>query len=137
MSYRIGDLSYNIATTSTTIPDKAAAFNASFKINGSSLANFVPSWSGKFDYYFAHFSSYPKKPYLDFVLYSPSAANYTNIKLPDFSKYLGISKVDLNSLSLNSFGLYQVDGFDETKFYYKDGLFNSSNFNGKSVTRNY
>ncbi|MDR6940706.1 hypothetical protein [Mucilaginibacter pocheonensis] len=137
MNYRIGDLSYNIATTSTTIPDKAAAFNASFKSNGSSLTNFVPSWSGKFDYYRAEFQNDHLNPTLDFTFFSPSAANYTNIKLPDFSKYLGVSKLDLNSFSIKSFGLYQFNGFDETKFFYKDGLLNYQNFNGKSVIRNY
>lgn len=136
MSYDIGKLTYTIFSRGSKIPDNAAGFDASFNVESSSLANFKPAWSGTFDYYMADFID-PANSFLDVVLYSPSAGNYKNIKLPDFSKYLGITNLDLNTLKLRSFGLYQNDGFDETQFLYKYGGAFFGEFSGKQVTRNY
>ncbi|WP_114940900.1 hypothetical protein [Mucilaginibacter endophyticus] len=136
MSYDIGNLTYSIVTRGPKIPDNAAGFNASFNVDASSLANFKPSWSGTFDYYMADFID-PSSSYLNVVLYSPLAGNYKNIKLPDFAKYLGFTQLDLNTLRLKSFGLYQYDGFDETQFLYKYGGAFFGEFNGKQVVRNY
>jgi hypothetical protein len=113
MDYSIGNLNYTITTAGTTIPSQVAAFNASFNIPSSTLANFVPSFSGNFDFYNANFLENPSSPKLQVVLWSPSAANYTNIKLPDFSKYLGLTSLDLNSITLTSFSLFQMNGFNE------------------------
>jgi len=90
----IGDKTYDIVTTGTTIPDHIETFDATFKISGSSLADFVPSFAGAFDYYHANFQSAAGLG-LIVELYSSAAANFTNIKLPDFSKYLGLSKLNL------------------------------------------
>jgi hypothetical protein len=133
MFYTIGNLDYTITTTGKTIPNQAAVFNASFNIPSSTLANFVPVYSGSFDYYHANFVNVTSKPYLQVDLYSPSAGNYTNIMLPDFSKYLGVTSIDLNTLALKSFGLYQVNGFNEQDFFYR----NDTNINSKSVYRPY
>jgi hypothetical protein len=137
MYYSIGNLLYNVSTSSATIPDSAPAFDVSLSSSGSSMANFIPSWSGKFDYYSVIFNSNSKDFNLSVILYSPSSANYTQLKFPDFSKYLNVPKLDLNSLSLVSFGLYQTNGFDETKFRYKDAISGDWNYNGKFVLRNY
>jgi hypothetical protein len=133
MFYSIGNLNYTIITAGTAIPNQAAAFNASFNIPSSTLANFAPSVSGSFDYYIASFLNNPSSPKLQVVLYSPSAANYTNIKLPDFTKYLGVTNLDLNTIKLMYFGLYQVSGFNEQDFFYR----NDTNINSKTVYRSY
>jgi hypothetical protein len=137
MGYTIGNLNYTITTTGTTIPNQVPSFNASFNIASSTtLANFVPSYSGNFDYYHANFLNVTSKPYLQVDLFSPSAANYTNIILPDFSKYLGITSIDFNILALKFFGLYQVNGFNEQDFYYPT-YNNGFNINSKEVSRFY
>jgi len=136
MFYSIGSLNYTIGTAGATIPNQAAAFNASFTNTASALANFVPSYSGTFDYYHANFQNASSSPNLEVDLYSPSAANYTNIKLPDFSKYLGVTSVDLSTLILQTFGLYQVDGFSEANFFYKD-YHSYLNVNSKAVEQSY
>ncbi|MDB4902329.1 MAG: hypothetical protein JWQ63_1610 [Mucilaginibacter sp.] len=136
MDYTIGNLYYTITTAGKTIPNQAAVFNASFNIPSSTLANFVPSYSGNFDYYYADFINTTSKPYLQVALFSPSAGNYTHIMLPDFSKYLGVTSIDFNTLPLKFFGLYQVNGFNEQDFFYP--MYNNGfNINSKTVARGY
>ncbi len=133
MSYTIGKFDYTIITAAAAIPAQVPAFNASFNIPASTLANFVPNYTGTFDFYEAVFANTNSTPNVQFVLYSPSAANYTNIKLPDFSSYLGLASLDLSQQVLTYFGLYQTDGFNEANFYYLNALSNSS----KAVYSNY
>ncbi|HEY4323632.1 MAG TPA: hypothetical protein VGN20_06590 [Mucilaginibacter sp.] len=136
MHYQIGNFNYTIVTAGTTIPGQVASFDASFNVQASTLANFTPSVTGTYDYYQASFSNIASASNLQVDLYSPSAAGYTNIKLPDFSKYLGISSLDLNTLALKSFGVYQVDGFNETSFFYKN-YHSYFNINSKAIEENY
>lgn len=136
MGYTVGNLDYLIITAGKTIPNQVPAFNASFNIPSSTLANFVPSYSGTFDYYHAHFLNVNSSPKLQVDLFSPSAANYTNIMLPDFSKYLGVTNVDLNTLALDTFELYQCDGFNEQNFFYPN-FHSQFNINSKTVYRSY
>ncbi len=96
----------------------------------------MPSYTGNFDYYHAHFLNVTSSPKLQVDLFSPSAANYTNIMLPDFSKYLGVTSVDLNTLALVTFELYQCNGFNEQNFFYPN-FHNQLNINSKTVYRNY
>jgi len=132
MYYQIGNFHYAIVTAGTTIPTQVASFDASFNVQASTLANFTPSITGTFDYYQASFSNIASASNLQVDLFSPSAAGYTNIKLPDFSKYLGVSSLDLNTLALKLFGVYQVDGFNETRFFYKN-YHSYFNVNSKAI----
>ena len=136
MGYYIGNFNYVIKNVGTDIPDHAAVFNASFNVAGTSLANFKPTVLGTFDYYWANFIDLTSSHHLQVNLFSPSAANYTTVKLPNFSKYLGVSQVNLSALLLKQFGLYQTDGFNEAKFYY-DSPTSDSALNSKSVVQNY
>jgi hypothetical protein len=133
MDYTIGSLYYRILSKGTSIPAQAAAFNASFTISGSSLADFVPSLSGTYDYYYANFQNTAAGSNISIDLYSPSAGNYANIKLPDFSKYLGRPSLDLSTVKLKYFSLNQSDGFNERNFYYK----NDFSVNSKSVSQSF
>lgn len=112
MGYTIGNFDYNITTSAATIPDQAGAYNASFKISGSSLADFAPTISGAYDYYHANFFT-AGAPYLNVNIYSPATANYTAVKFPDFSKYLGVKSVNLGAVKLTGFDLNQVSNFNE------------------------
>lgn len=112
MSYLIGNLYYYITTSAATIPDQASAYNASFRISGSSLADFVPTISGSYDYYHANFHT-TSAPYLNVDIFSPATANYTAIKHPDFSKYLNVKSVNLSAVKLTAFDLNQVSTFNE------------------------
>lgn len=136
MLYSIGSLNYTVTTAGATIPDQVSAFDASFNVANSTLLNFKPAYSGTFDYYHANFQNTATSPNLQVDLYSPSAANYTNIKLPDFSKYLGVNSIDLNTLTLSFFGLYQLNGFKEGTLFYKD-FHNYQNVNSKAVEHSY
>lgn len=136
MHYQIGNFNYTIVTAGTTIPSQVASFDASFNVQASTLANFTPSVTGTYDYYQASFSNIASASKLQVDLYSPSAAGNTNIKLPDFSKYLGVSSLDLNTLALKSFGLYQVDGFNETRFFYKN-YHSYFNVNSKAIEESF
>ena len=136
MRYQIGNFNYTIVTACATIPSQVASFDASFNVQATTLANFAPSVSGTYDYYQASFSNIASAKKLQVDLYSPSAAGYTNIKLPDFSKYLGVSNLDLSTLALKSFGVYQVDGFNETSFYYKN-YHSYFNINSKAVEESF
>ena len=132
MHYQIGNFNYSIVTAGTTIPSQVASFDASFNLQASTLANFAPVITGTYDYYQASFTNVASANNLQVDLYSPSAAGYTDIKLPDFSKYLGVNTLDLSTLALKSFGLYQVDGFNETRFYYKN-YHSYFNINSKAI----
>ncbi len=135
-NYSIGGFQYEIVTTGPAIPDQIGTFDASFNLTGSNLATFVPSFTGTFDYYHASFLN-ATGPNLKVDLYSPSAGNYTNLKFPDFSKYLGLTNLDLSAQSLSGFELVQYQGFNEQHFGYKPAfaIRSASNFNAKAVRR--
>ncbi|MDN3549294.1 hypothetical protein [Mucilaginibacter aquaedulcis] len=132
MFYSIGDFNYFYKTTGTTIPDKPVSFTATFNNPGSSLGNFKPSFSGLFDLYTAHFEYLGNETTrLSADFYSPATANYTNVKLPDFSKYLGVKSIDLTKIALKRFELAKMPNFKD--------VFNYASFNvlGASVSRYY
>lgn len=135
MYYTIGDYNYNQVKIGA-VPDNADSFGAAFTVAGTSMADFQPSFSGTFDYYQAHFVNAPSTPNLSVYLLSPSAAAYTNVKFPDFSKYLNLTSLDLSKVKLANFGLYQQDTFNETKVPYND-THNYHYLNSKSVQKNY
>ncbi|WP_439695963.1 hypothetical protein ACFGVS_24645 [Mucilaginibacter sp. AW1-7] len=137
-SYRIGDKMYEIVTTGTTIPAKIDGFDATFNVSGTTLANFVPSFSGTFDYYHANFEN-TNGPGIITDLYSPAAAKFTNIKMPDLSKYLHVTTINLNTQKLTGFQLEQYTGFDEKVFRFKpaNAIRSAPDFNAKSVSQGY
>jgi hypothetical protein len=137
--YTIGAFKYTFDSSGTTIPSQVPTFSASFTVTGSTLVDFMPSCSGTFDYYHANFLNSNSGANLQVDLYSPSAANYTNIKFPDFSKYLGVTTFDFSSQKLQYFELEQYDGFNEQSFNYKNvnAILSFSNFNCKSVMQTY
>jgi hypothetical protein len=102
--------------TGPTIPDNIPEINATFTVSGSTLADFVPHISGDFDYYRASFLYGTGGPYMQVDLYSPATANYTVVKLPDFSRFLGFQTLDLRTQKLESFELVKSQTFDENKF---------------------
>ena len=136
--YRIGDKMYEIVTTGTTIPAKIDGFDATFNVSGTTLANFVPSFSGTFDYYHANFENI-NGPGIITDLYSPAAAKFTNIKMPDLSKYLQVTAIDLNTQKLKVFELEQYTGFNEKTFRFKpaNAIRSAPDFNAKSVSQGY
>jgi hypothetical protein len=105
-------------TSGPAIDGQAKLINASFSVNGTTLANLVPNITGTCDYYHASFTYSGNGPHLQTELYSPAAANYTNIKMPDFSKYLGLQSLDLTTQKLSNFEVVKANVFDETKFTY-------------------
>jgi hypothetical protein len=135
-NYRIGELYYTIKQVETGIPAAINTFDPSFLKPGTSMANFKPSISGTSDYYFANFVDLTSAKYLQLNLISPAAGYLTPVKLPDFSKYLGVSSVNLNALLLKQFGLYQADGFNEAHFHY-DTPGSDTNLSSKSVEAYY
>jgi len=133
-----GNFLYTNVSTGTSIPDQIGTINASIAIKGTNLTNFVPGFSGTFDYYLADFLSNGTGtgsfPVVQIALFSPSAANFTNIKLPDFSKYLGLTSLDLSAFNLKTFQLLQVSSFNESNFPYpSSSQVNPNNFSFKSV----
>jgi hypothetical protein len=135
-NYRIGELNYTIKQVGTGIPASINTFDPSFLKPGISMANFKPSITGTSDYYFANFIDLTSAKYLQLSLFSPAAGYLTPVKLPDFSKYLGVSSVNLGALLLKQFGLYQADGFNEARFYY-DAPGSDTNLSSKSVVAYY
>lgn len=136
MFYRMNGFDYAVVNAGTTIPSSASAFDASFTTTGSSLADFVPTISGTSDFYHATFLNATPGQVISVDLYSPTVANYTLIKLPDFSKYLGLTSLDLSLLKLQYFGLYQASGFNEAILTYKD-YHSYFDVNSKAVVKNY
>ncbi|MDB5087956.1 MAG: hypothetical protein JWR09_1950 [Mucilaginibacter sp.] len=130
--YTIGNFNYYSVTSADFIPSKPADFNATLTYAGSTMKDFVPSFTGTFDYYHAAFQNTPSTPNLSIDLYSPSAANYTHIKLPDFSKYLGMKNFDMTNQKLDFFEIEQCDGFDETQPFYKS-VFGTGGYNSKAI----
>jgi hypothetical protein len=116
--YTIGNYDYRMFTSGPAIDGQAKLINASFSVNGTTLANLVPNITGTCDYYHASFTYSGNGPHLQTELYSPAAANYTNIKMPDFSKYLGLQSLDLTTQKLSNFEVVKANVFDETKFTY-------------------
>jgi len=139
MGYFTGNFGYYFTTSGTTIPSQAPTFNASFSVAGSDLTNFVPSTTGTFDYYHATFLNRNSGSNFQVDLYSPSAANYTKVKLPDFSTYPGLSGFNLSAELLNTFELEQYNGFNEQHFTYKDvnAILSYPGFNCSDVRRDY
>ncbi len=139
MGYISGNFSYTFATSGATIPDQVPTFGASFSVAGSNLTDFVPSFTGTFDYYHATFLNTNAGSNFQVDLYSPSAANYTNVKLPDFSVYPGLSGFSLSSEQLLAFELEQYTGFNELRFTYKDvnAILSFPGFNCSDVRRVY
>jgi hypothetical protein len=135
MGYSKGMSHYIITKVGNSIPTTVEPFETSFNVDGTTLANFSFTSSGNFDFYRAEFrASAPNK--LAFTLYSPSAANYNSVKLPDFSKYLDGNQIDYNSINMEHFGLHQHDGFDEKKIIYKTyNSFLGLGLNSRAVER--
>jgi hypothetical protein len=129
---------YEEVSTGSSIPDAVPTFDATFNVSGTSLSNFVPSFSGTFDYYHASFENTAGTD-LKVELYSPSAGNYTKVKLPSFNKFLGVTGLRLADQKLISFGLVQYQGFDEKVFNYKpaNAIRSAPDFNAKSVRKVY
>jgi len=123
VSYRQPDNSQNIeygkATVGTTISTDVSIFPATINFTGTSMADFGVTTTGISDYYYAHFTGVFANANLDIHYWSPSAANYRNFKLPDFSAFISKNILDPTAMRLQDFGLYQVQGFDEKKFTYK------------------
>lgn len=132
ITYTIGNFNYYSATSADFIPSKPADFNATLSYTGSTMKDFVPSFTGKFDYYHATFQNIPSTPNLSIDLYAPSAGNYTHIKLPDFSKYLGMINFDMANQKLDFFEIERYNGFDEKQFFYKT-IFGTDGFNGEAI----
>jgi hypothetical protein len=134
-NFSTGSFYYSNYSTGTSIVNQVEPINASIAIKGTNLTNFVPGFSGTFDYYFANFiSAIGTKPYIEISLFSPSAANFTNIKLPDFSQYLGVTSLDLSAQVLTAFQLIQVSSFNESNFPYPaPSIINPNNYSFKSV----
>ncbi|MEN0054263.1 MAG: hypothetical protein AAGC65_11365, partial [Mucilaginibacter sp.] len=137
IGYTIGKSNYFFTKNTSTIPDKADTYDAVINTPASNLTTFKPSFSGNVDYYEAHFSDNPT-PNLFVLLFAPAAANYNNIKFPDFSKYLGVKSVDLTKQVLTYFCIYQDGTFDEKNFLYKsNGRSDYPSLNLRSVSRSY
>ena len=137
-SYSIGNAKYSFTRNSSSIADNADTYNAVINTPTSTLTTFKPSFSGDVDYYAAFFENIPSSPGLYVQLFAPAAANYTNIKFPDFSKYLGLTSLDLNGQTLFYFAVYKDGTFDEKNIIYKStGRDDYPNLNLKSVSRNY
>jgi hypothetical protein len=134
--YTIGDYRYRVLRIGDSVPDKIDSFDASFGITGTSIADFKPSFTGSFNFYMASFVKSDAFPKISVDVYSPSVANYTNIKFPDFSKYVGTKSLDPSLIKLRNVGLYQQNVFDETQFPYQDSR-NYHYMNSKSVQKDY
>jgi hypothetical protein len=129
---------YYAVLTGPSIPEKVPTFDATFNVSGTSLDNFVPSFSGSFDYYHAAFENTAGTD-LRVDLYSPSAGNYTNVKLPSFGKFLGVTGLRLADQKLLIFELVQYQGFNEKVFSYKPAgaIRSAADFNAKAVRKAY
>lgn len=137
MRYTIGDLNYSFTKITNAIPDKTDTYDGVINTQTSALATFKPTFSGQVDYYVAYFVNIGA-PNLWVYLNSPATVNYTNIKFPDFSKYLDQTSINLNNEKLKNFAIFQDATFNEQNFPYKYNE-NSSypNVNLKSVSRDY
>lgn len=118
--YYKNNLAYSFVNVGSSIPDQIDTYSTSFSISGSTMADVKPTVSGSYDYYYANFESkYLTNASFSVLVWSPSAANYTDFKLPDFSKYTGKATIDASAMYLQNFSLYQVDGFNETTLPYR------------------
>lgn len=133
-SYTIGNFDYSIINTGATIPAQAPSFPATFTVTGTTMKNFKPSPSGQFSYYTAHFEGTDGGQFFAVDLFSPSEANFSTFKFPDFAKYLEVSSLDLDVLKLKSVTLRQQDGYSEKLFPYNSG---DTNVNMKQIKRNF
>jgi hypothetical protein len=134
MTYQLNDFGYFFINLNSSMPSTAGSFDATFNVSGTSIADFKPSFSGTFDYYGAFFENLASTPNFYIYVYSPSAANYTNVKFPDFSKY--VSGVSPGNIKLKNFTLYQQDVYNESTFDYFGG-YNIYYMNSKQVSKGY
>ncbi|WDF53355.1 hypothetical protein [Mucilaginibacter sp. KACC 22063] len=119
-NYNVGSRQYSFVNLSSTISSEVNTYSANFTNTGTSLANYKTTVSGPYDYYLANFIGKNINNNISIYLYSPSAASYLNYKMPDFSKYISKTILDPSQIILQEFGLYQFDGFNESKLPYKD-----------------
>jgi len=113
------NMHYSKAIVGPAISTDASIFPATINFTGTSMADFSVSTTGTYDYYYAHFIAQNISANLDINYWSPSAANYKNVKLPDFSEFIPKNLLDPTLMRLQDYGLYRVDGFDEKKLTYK------------------
>jgi hypothetical protein len=137
MRYNIGNLNYSFTQITNTIPDKTDIYDGIINTQASTMATFKPAFSGPVDYYVAYFVNIGA-PNLWVYLNSPTTVNYTNIKFPDFSKYLEQTSINLNNEKLKNFAIFQDATFNEQRFSYKyNDNVSYPNVNLKSVNRDY
>jgi hypothetical protein len=115
----IQNIQYGKATVGPAISTDVSIFPATINFTGTSMADFSVSTTGTYDYYYAHFIAKNISTNLDINYWSPSAADYKNVKLPDLSQFIPSNLLDPTLMRLQDYGLYRVDGFDEKKFTYK------------------
>lgn len=125
---------YQYISTGATIPDELPTFDATFTISGNNVTDFKPSITGAFDYYHASFGAVDGSG-AKINFYSPSAGNYTSVKLPSFTKFLNTA-VQLTTRRLLSFELVQYQGFDEKMVSYRspNDIRSTPDLNLKSVS---
>lgn len=113
------NIQYGKATVGSAISTDVGIFPATINFTGTSMADFNVSTTGAYDYYYAHFIAKNISTNLDINYWSPSAASYKNVKLPDFSEFIPKNLLDPTLMRLQDFGLYQVQGFNENKLTYE------------------
>ncbi|WP_276371833.1 hypothetical protein [Chryseolinea sp. H1M3-3] len=88
-------------------------FNA--EIVNPNPANFSATFTGKFDYFYAYYTTADNKTFIHVY----GAENTNNFSIPDFSGVVPMPKLDLSAFTLKYFQLNDLDGFEEAGNYFK------------------
>jgi len=98
------------------IPDKIEPFDVTYAVKGTSLNDFVPTFTGEFDFYLAQFSNLDGSAYVSLI--SPSTGDHSKNTLPDLSGIVELPEMDWNNYKLRFLRMYEGGDFKEDRFHY-------------------
>lgn len=130
------NLQYSKVNIGSAISTNVNTSPATINSIGTNMSDFNVVTTGTYDYYHVLFREVTSSTNLTISYWSPSAANYKNFQLPDFSAFIPKSLLDPTKMILSDFGLYKVDGFDEKEFIYKN-IESSHDVNMEQVVLHY
>ncbi|NEU09365.1 hypothetical protein GZH53_13655 [Flavihumibacter sp. R14] len=131
LTYSLNGSSYYDSFKGPAIPGTTSPMKLSFEASGHSLATFQPTFTGKFDYYQAHFETGA----LSMDVFVPSAAAASSLAYPDFTAFAGFTGFNASTVALKYVEASQYEGFTENKLGYKN--WHSYELNGKAMGRRY
>lgn len=132
-SYMLNDFRYIDQYISASIVETTQPLPVTFSLGGTTLAGLQPSIAGDFD----HFRSRLVGPTFSIDVFAPSASRHMALKFPDFSSVAPFSGFDVSGLALDSFEVFDVDGFREDQLSAYVTIQTFFNRRGKVVYKQY